>query len=186
MSRQSARGAPLAALLTVWLAGALTPPAGADALYRWIDADGRVHFSDRPPMPGAPASVERLPTPRYADPGIPSGHYSVTEQLQRLQAERLAREQQRRERQREAREQALREREVAAAERAAEQAAAAPALRTPVWVTPRLRPPTYRHGHHPRGPAPATPYTGLWKPDHPAYRPPQRRPKPASAMRDGR
>ena len=142
----------------------------ADALYRWTDADGQVHFSDRAPAPGAPGAVEALPTPQYTEPGLPAGHYSVVRQLQRMQAERLARERERRERERQARELALREREVEAAERAADQADAPSSGGTPVWILPRPQRPRYRPGR----PSHAVPYSGLWKPDHPAYRPPTR------------
>ena len=147
----------------------------ANGLYRWIDADGRVHFSDRAPDVGVvPSEVERLPTPQFVDPGVPPGHYSVTEQWQRMQAERLARQEQQRERARQAREFALREREVAAAERAAEQPTVSSAVGYPVWTGPR------RH-YHKHKPVRPVPYSGLWKPDHPAFRAPSHpyaRPKP--------
>jgi len=159
---------------------AFSHPGTAAELYRWTDADGRVHFSDRPP-PAAevPAEVERLPTPRFADPGIPPGHYSVTEQWQRLQAERLIRQREQWERNREARELTLREREVAAAERAAEELAAPSNVSGAVWVGPRR--PWY--GHRPGRPQP---HTGLWKPDHPAFRPPPPvRPHPRPMPRGG-
>jgi hypothetical protein len=150
------------------LTGVLCTPVGADNLYRWTDADGRVHFSDQAPPPATPALVERLPLPQYVDPGVPAGHYSVTQQWRRLYEERLAREQERRERRREVQELALRKREVEAAERAADSAAAPPPLTTPVWIAPR----PHRPWHRPGKPLRPAPDTGLWKPDHPAYRPP--------------
>ena len=157
-------GSALTALLMLASMGV---PVGADSLYRWVDAEGQVHFSDRAPASGPSTTVERLPRPTYADPDLPSGHYAVTEQWQRLQAERLARQREQRERQRQARELALREREVAAAERAAGQATVTPSSGGPVWAVPQRHPPWFRPGRPPR----AVPHSGLWKPDHPAYRP---------------
>jgi hypothetical protein len=167
----------LVAALTVSL------PASGGELYRWTDAEGRVHFSDRAPASEVPAEVERLPTPRFADPGIPPGHFSVTEQWERLQAERLVRQREQWARNREARELTLREREVAAAERAAEQFSEPSTVSGAVWVAPRR--PWHRHrpGHRPGRPVP---YSGLWKPDHPAYRPPPpTRPHPRPTPRGG-
>jgi hypothetical protein len=158
---------------------AVSQALSAAELYRWTDADGRVHFSDRPPAAEATTGVERLPTPRFADPGIPPGHYSVTEQWERLQAERLVREREQWERNREARELSLREREVAAAERAAEELSTPSTVSGAVWVGPR-RP---WHGYRPGRPPP---HNGLWKPDHPAYRPlPPARPHPRPTPRGG-
>ncbi len=175
--------------ITVALIGLLlaNPAASADAetLYRWTDAFGRTHFSDRPPSAATPPQVERLPTPSYVDSGVPADHYSVTNQLQRMQAERLQRERELQERQREAREQALREREIAAAERAAEQAANAD-RGGGVYLSPygHRRPypdrPHRRHPHRPVKPP------SLWEPDHPAYRPYPRhrppRPRPSGSV----
>ena len=159
-------------LFPLWIALALLPAMSAAELYRWTDTDGRVHFSDRAPVGEPLDRVERLPAPQFADPGIPSGHYSVTEQWQRLQQERLARQRQQWERAREARELALREREVAASERAADNVSATRSVGSVGWGVP-VRP---RHPHRPVRP---TPHSGIWKPDHPAYRPPSRhRPHP--------
>ena len=33
-------------------------PASADGLYRWVDADGKVHFGDRPPQDAEAESIE--------------------------------------------------------------------------------------------------------------------------------
>jgi hypothetical protein len=156
----------------------LASSAFSGGLYRWTDADGQVHFSDQPPAVGAYEEVQRLATPRFVDPGIPDGHYSVTEQWQRMRTERQARQDAQRERARQARELALREREVAASERAAEQASTSGAVSSPVWIVPR-RPGHHYRPHHP--PARPLPGAGLWKPDHPAFRPPLRpQPRPGS------
>jgi hypothetical protein len=170
---------------TVWysflllvVSGPFVPgSASAAELFRWTDAEGRVNFGDRPPVAAGVEEVEQLPRPQFVDPGIPEGRYSVTEQWQRMQAERLAREREQSERSRQARELALREREVAASERAAENVSATGSVASPVWVVPGrphrpVRPP-HRPGHTP------PPNYGLWKPDHPAFRPPSHhRPHP--------
>lgn len=160
------------------LAGLLTSHlASAADLFRWTDAEGRVHFSDRPPVTGSVEDVEQLPRPQFEDPGIPEGRYSVTEQWQRMQAERLAREREQSERSRQARELALREREVAASERAVENTSATGSVASPVWVVPGRPHRPVRPPHRP-GVSPPPNY-GLWKPDHPAFRPPSyRRPHP--------
>lgn len=157
----------------------LSAPVCADQLYRWIDADGQVHFSDRAPAQATPSPVEQLPRPTYADPGISPEHYAITQQWQRLHEERLARERARRESDYQTRELALREREIEAAERAAEPSAVQPSWGVPVWTVPRRHLPHRRPDKWPYH----RPNTGLWKPDHPAYRPPSRphrRPVPPS------
>jgi hypothetical protein len=152
---------------------ALGLSAWASELYRWTDADGQVHFSDRPPAAGTYDEVRHLPAPRFADPGIPPGRYSVIEQWERLRDERLAREQERREYAKQARELSLREREVAASERAADNGAAPPTVVSPVWIGPRY--PGRPHRPHPpphHPPGQPKPDIGMWKRDHPAFRPP--------------
>lgn len=37
----------------------LSLPAMAGTLYRWTDADGKVHFTDQPPPPGAKTSTQK-------------------------------------------------------------------------------------------------------------------------------
>lgn len=148
----------------------LSTPVFAENLYRWTDATGRVHFSDRAPPPDVATTVDELQRPAYANSGVPAGHYGVTQQWQRLQAERLARQREQRERQRQARELALREREVEAAERAAEQAVDRASSGSSVWIVPRRHIRRYRPGRPPHH----VPNTGLWKHDHPAYRLPSR------------
>ncbi|GAA5442946.1 hypothetical protein Misp06_01122 [Microbulbifer sp. NBRC 101763] len=45
-------------LFTVWLGGMLIAAAVSSAeLYRWVDEDGRVHFSDRPPTAGKAENI---------------------------------------------------------------------------------------------------------------------------------
>lgn len=166
-----------AGMLLVLLGAVPAASAEGETLYRWTDTFGRTHFSDRPPAAATPPQVERLPAPSYADSGVPVDHYSVTNQLQRMQAERLQRERELEQRQREAREQVLREREIAAAERAAEQAAY-PDYGGGVYLSPygyRRPHPGRPHHRHPNRPVKPP---SLWEPDHPAYRPYPHRPRP--------
>ena len=72
------------------------PGYGAE-IYRWIDAEGRVHFSDVPPSAGDHAPLRAF-EPAPADAGtshIPEDHYSVLNQAKRLEINRLEREQMR-------------------------------------------------------------------------------------------
>ncbi len=43
----------------------LTPPGAGAELYRWVDAQGKVHYSDSPP-PGGGKSVRTVPAPAAA------------------------------------------------------------------------------------------------------------------------
>ena len=173
--------------LLVLLAATPAVPADGDSLYRWTDDLGRTHFSDRPPATASPPRVERFRAPSYADSGVPDDHFSVTNQLKRMQTERLERERERREREQAAREQALREREVAAAELAAEQAAGresrAGVIYAPPWGS---RYPHRGRPHRPHPPRQVRP-PSLWEPDHPAYRAYPRHPRgrPVPYMREG-
>ena len=45
--------------LVAALALAFSLPAGAQKAYRWVDAEGRVTYSDRPPPPGAAKAESR-------------------------------------------------------------------------------------------------------------------------------
>jgi hypothetical protein len=156
---------PVVVFLVAFLPLSITT---AGEFYRWTDAQGRLHLSDRPPPNDNAADVQPLTAPRFVDPGIPPGYYSVTEQWQRLQAEGLARQREQRERARQARELALREREVAASERAAEGIAADNRVVSPVWIVPP-RPYPHVRPYYPT--VRPVPDRGPSKPIHPAYRP---------------
>ncbi len=69
------------------------PGYGAE-IYRWVDAQGRVHFSDVPPSAGDHAPLRALkPAPADARTRhIPEDHYSVLNQAKRFETNRLARE----------------------------------------------------------------------------------------------
>ena len=148
----------------------------AEQLYRWTDEQGRVHFSDRAPDGSVAGEVEALPTPQFADPGTTPDRYSVLQQWQRLSAERQAQQRARQENRYRSRELALRQREVAAAERAAEQPGASTGVWGPVWYTPPIHRPGHPPGHRPGKRPSQLPSHGLWKRDHPAYRPHRRHP----------
>lgn len=53
--------------MVILLAAMLAVPAQAE-LYKWTDADGRVHFTDKKPDQAA-SKVETLPAPRVTGPG---------------------------------------------------------------------------------------------------------------------
>lgn len=142
----------------------------ADTLYRWIDGSGRVQFSDTPPPEGT-RGVIRFDGPAYVDSGVPADRYSISNQLERLEASKAKVEQDRRERERARREFELRQRELDLKE----QQDRHDAKRDRVYVYPRtVRPgyPTYGSGLRPYRPR------GLWD-DHPAYRPGPRPTAPA-------
>jgi hypothetical protein len=64
-------------------------------VYRWVDADGRVHFSDRRPEPGA-RGLQSLEVPDAAaspDPQLQAERERARRLLQVWDEERLAREQ---------------------------------------------------------------------------------------------
>ncbi len=150
--------------------------ADAASLFRWTDAEGRVHFGDRPPPAEVP-EVEELGMPAFAAPELTPDQdpYSILNQLGRLQENRRRLERERREKAWREREYQLRQRELEARERAAEaaQAGAVSGYLRPVYPWyPGYRP--GRPGHRPGHPDYRTPHRrGLWKqPDHPAYRPP--------------
>ena len=72
-------------------------PGYGEEIYRWTDAEGRVHFSDVPPSAGDHAPLRALePAPAGASTSrIPEDHYSVLNQAKRLEINRLEREQMR-------------------------------------------------------------------------------------------
>lgn len=174
--------------MSVFLMALWTVPlvfADDQTLYRWTDAYGRTHFSDRPPAGESAPRVERLTAPSYADSGVPTDHYSVSNQLQRMQQGRLLRERERQQRQREARERVLRELQIDAAERAAardtdrDSDGGSYLLPYASYYRPGYGRPHRRQPHRPANPP------SLWQPDHPAYRPYPRRPpvRPRPSMR---
>ncbi len=98
--------------ITAWLLAPLVMLSGAplwadggegSTVYRWLDAQGEVHFSDKPPPDGTDGVSTRtltIPAPRRpAD-----DYFSVVNQQRRMQERRLAIERERREARREARE----------------------------------------------------------------------------------
>jgi hypothetical protein len=51
-------------------------PASAQQVYRWVDADGRVHYTDKPP-PGLKASEVQSRISSYAGTPVVSGTPSL-------------------------------------------------------------------------------------------------------------
>jgi glutaredoxin len=63
------RAGLVAALLVAVSAGL----AAAGEVYRWVDAQGTVHFSDAPPEKGAPVSTHKVPDYKSNEPAAPGG-----------------------------------------------------------------------------------------------------------------
>ena len=59
------------ALLAALLAMALVP-AAAQTLYKWVDAAGKVYYSDRPPPKGFEGRVEKIEADVPATPAMPA------------------------------------------------------------------------------------------------------------------
>ena len=77
--------------------------AGESLVYRWVNAQGEVHFSDTPPPEGI-ADVRTTPVRPLPARAPVDDFYSVVNQLKRMQERRLAVEQARREARKEDRE----------------------------------------------------------------------------------
>jgi hypothetical protein len=52
------------AALVLLIGFAAQMPSGAQQLYRWVDENGRVQYSDRPPPPGASSQTQIKKKPR--------------------------------------------------------------------------------------------------------------------------
>ena len=85
------------ALAALLLAG-LSTVSAAGELYKWVDKDGKVHFSDKPP-PASAKQSEQLAVPRANEPFKESDSESAAERAARLrqaaegiQADRQARQ----------------------------------------------------------------------------------------------
>jgi hypothetical protein len=77
---------PMMRLLMLGLAIALPAAVSAEQLYRWVDKDGTVRYSDRPPPSGTPARTLSVPGPAPAatDKGGSSGSTTLQEQEKAL------------------------------------------------------------------------------------------------------
>lgn len=151
-------------------------PALADDVYRWVDAQGQMHLSDRPPEAGVKPEV--LTTPRYVEPRLSPREdpYSIFNQARRLEEQRRALMRERQKAEREKREYELQRRRLEAVDNAIPpQSQVAPRIvgSRPIVVVPR----------------PILPYQfpqrrGLWQDEHPVYSPqrpryPQAWPRPS-------
>jgi hypothetical protein len=158
----------------VLLGGALFGAGDALAeertLYKWIDSEGRTHFSDRPPAGSVEGIEERsLPVVPAPPPAAAQDYYSVQNQAQRLAEERQARETARQEAARLREEQRLRQAQLEAA-RAQQEAAEAQRdafeRSQPRYWVPYARPfhPRPRHPfRHKQLREPSTDYTGKFR-----------------------
>lgn len=165
------------ALVVAGLVGVAPPGVLAEQVFRWIDDQGQLHLSDRPPPPGV-GRMQQFAVPSYAPPAH-ARHRDPAAIFD--QAERLA--EARREREREREQTRLRERELALRVRELD-ARTHPGHRVyaPVVIHPRrLHHPHWR-GHGPDGPPRTARPRSLWEPDHPVYRGADR-PRPAASRR---
>lgn len=142
-----------AILLLILLVG--TDPCAADQVFRWVDDQGQVHFSDRPPSnPAVPVQIQPLPaSPRVRQPADHT--HSVMNQVRRLEAEREQIEAARREEKLRRLEEARHLAEIEESRARARQAdAEAERARRPVYsIYPRFwRPPRPRPDHRPDKP----------------------------------
>lgn len=138
-------------------------------LYRWVDEEGGVHFSDQPPAAGTRRTQSQsLRRPDYAEPirAPEQDPYSILNQAKRLEAQRRQREDERRKRKKQQREFQLEKRRLEVERERANQ----PLRSAPVLVYPRhhRRPPIMPY-HRPGPPS-------LFDKDHPAFRPGPPRP----------
>ncbi len=77
-------------LLLVLLMGLLPPASGAGGAYKWVDKDGNVHFSDRPPEE-AEESVEELELEADIDPArAAEGQARLDDSINSLEQRRSA------------------------------------------------------------------------------------------------
>ncbi len=94
------------AALALLLAATPAQPEEAGTLYKWRDAQGQVHYSDKPPAdPATPVETHALPKQDPSDQnpieqGPGADYYSVENQARRLEEDRLQREAQRRDQER--------------------------------------------------------------------------------------
>lgn len=90
-----------AILIGLLLLSAAIPPAGAAEMYQWVDANGKRHFTDKPPPAGVnaeravlrPAPALTAPAADAADDEVPETEVRAREQ-QRLDAMRRENERQ--------------------------------------------------------------------------------------------
>lgn len=173
----STRGWALPAVVALILSSTPLPSLGEDGLlYKWEDAQGQVHYSDRPPA-GPAISVERYALPAQAptEPSPEGDYYSVENQAKRLEQARLERESARAARARERQEEERRAAELEALRKPPETPAPQPPLdRYPVYTLPFPPPwPAYPHrpSHRPHPPHPPHPPLGRPKEPKPEARP---------------
>ena len=67
-------------LMCAWLLAAALPLQAAEKVYRWVDAEGGVHFSGTPP-PGQAVETEDLHFQRTPDPQAAAAAQQQTQQM---------------------------------------------------------------------------------------------------------
>lgn len=80
--------------LAALLISLLCTSAHGDTVYRWVDADGRVQFGDRPP--GAGAEIVDIPAPPQADADLDARRRRAVLLGEILEEDRTARDEDRR------------------------------------------------------------------------------------------
>ncbi len=146
----------------------------AQPVYRWTDASGEVHFSDRPPAGAVPQPVEQVEVDPA--PAAPQGedYYSVVNQARRMEEQRLERERQA------AEIEALQRQAVPPPEPPRPARAEEEGVSRGIWVGPPVywgpgAWPGHRPPHRPDWEYPERPYPGA------GHRPPPDRPRPEPA-----
>jgi hypothetical protein len=88
--RSSLRFVP--ATLLIWLGAHL--PCGAQELYRWVDENGRVQYSDRPPPSDARSQKQIKAAPRapQGDPAVAPSYVEQEAEFRRRQVEKAEKE----------------------------------------------------------------------------------------------
>jgi hypothetical protein len=85
-------------VLATVLGGCLVGTTLAGTVYKWVDPQGAVHYSDAPPPDGVPVvDAMRFDLPP-APPPSEEDYYSIANQARRMEAERLALERERQQR----------------------------------------------------------------------------------------
>ncbi len=78
--------------LTVLVSLCLLPFAANAGVYKWVDANGQIHFGDRPPAEAAPSEVRVKAAPVRTDAVAQERLQKMTEFLEQQEDERKARQ----------------------------------------------------------------------------------------------
>lgn len=144
--------------------------AVAQPVYRWTDASGEVHFSDRPPAGAVQHPLEQVEVAPLPAAPQTDDYYSVVNQARRMEEQRLERE-------RQAAEIEVLQRQAAPPEPVQPARPADQGVSHGIWIAPPVywgpgTWPGHRPPHRPGWEYPERPYPG------PGHRPPPDRPRP--------